>query len=140
MKKRIIYLLACFAFTGVIFTQCAKDPVDKISEEQKSFMTKTTYGVYGNSDLFVYSESNCQYVLGVGNKSARVQTDDAAKVFGATFSADPVKDSEVETQIASKGIDGVASGAVKVKVLELKDGKIWIWDAAAGVGYLLPWN
>ncbi len=140
MKKRIIYLLACFAFTGVIFTQCTDDPIDKVSEEQKAFMTKTTYGVYGASDLFVYSESNCQYVLGVGNRSTRVQSDDVTKVFGATFTSDPVIESEVQVQIAGKGISGIASGTVTAKILDMKDGKIWIWDDAAGIGYLLPWS
>lgn len=140
MKRRITYLLACFAFTGMVFTQCTDDPVDTVSEEQKAFMTKTTYGVYSATDLFVYSESGCQYVLGVGNKSTRVQTDDVSKVFSATFSTAPAVESEVEVQIAGKGISGIASGTVTAKVLDMKDGKIWIWDAAAGVGYLLPWN
>jgi len=139
MKKRIIYLIGFFVLAGVSFVQCSEEPGNGLSSEQTAFLAKTTYGVYDSSDVFVYSEANCQYVLGVSSKSSRVQADDVSKVLGVTFSADPAVDSEMEVQLVTKGISGVSAGTAKVKVMEMKEGKIWIWDSASNKGYLLPW-
>ncbi len=142
MKKIILYAVCMFTLL-LSFTQCEKDKGGGRSAEQTAFLAKTTYCVFnGTSELLTYSEASGQYVMGVSVKSVRVQTDDASKYFSITFPVEPAKDVDVSAEIAVKGLSGLTDGksTVTLKVLEMKDNMLWLWDNTAKIGYLAPWG
>jgi len=140
MKKRIIYILLAVCCATFAFTRCGNDPVVTITPEQEAFLTKTDYGVYASSDLFVYTDSSCQYVLGESEKSTRIQTDAMDKYCSIVFTADPVAEKDFQGKIVTGNIGGNTDGTFTLTILKMENGKIWAWESSATRGYLMPWK
>lgn len=120
-----------------LFSRCADDD----PRPQNNMLAQTAFGIYGaNTDYFVFSEKDCQWVVSESGSSVRVQKDDMTQYFHIRYTGDPThKGTSVEVALTSHGISlGQTPSGFTAKVLKAEADKAWLWHNASKTGFVIP--
>ena len=134
--KKILFILCMTALVA----GCKNDDPESADALQQRFISQSVPGAYANGNAtFKFDENLHQTAVNSAERTYRIQTDAQDTYVHYTLSA-PISSvgQELTLGVSTKGVPGIYSKVYNVKVLDIKNGNVWLWSNDDKTGFIAP--
>lgn len=140
LMKRGINIALSIIVAVVLFAACK--PEDQGDLAQEAFEKQTEIGIYSDSRIiYKYNPSSGHYSISTKDEQVtaiRLQSDGVTQYVNVDFADQLAVDAVVASTVTFKGISLILENPIDLKVVNMSDDMVWLWDSKNLFGYLLP--